>query len=163
MATLFQSSCLEKPMDRAVCQATDHRVAKNQLQLRLLSMHNRDISVYIFYWFCFSREHWLIQHAYNNFVKLLQLCRVSCGELITVCPRIVPFFCSFFPQASLGLSCSLQDLVPYQGPNLGRLHWECRVLTTAPPGTSLPFVSASLYPHPLRVPFHPDSRLSRLA
>ena len=43
MATLFQSSCLENPMDRGVCQATDHRVAKNQLQLKLLSMHNRDI------------------------------------------------------------------------------------------------------------------------
>ena len=41
--------------------------------------------------------------------------------------------------AALGLSCGLWDLVPEQGWNPGPLHWEHRVLTTAPPGKSLVF------------------------
>ena len=35
----FQYSCLENPMDRGVCQATVHGVAKSQTQLKQLSTH----------------------------------------------------------------------------------------------------------------------------
>ena len=35
----LQYSCLENPMDRRTWQATVHRVAKSQTQLKRLSMH----------------------------------------------------------------------------------------------------------------------------
>ena len=35
------------------------------------------------------------------------------------------------------LSCSMWDLVPHQGSNLGSLYWEQRVLATSPPGKPL--------------------------
>ena len=35
----FQYSCSENPMDRRVWQVTVHRVAKNQTQLKQLSLH----------------------------------------------------------------------------------------------------------------------------
>ena len=35
----LQYSSLENPMDRGGCQAMVHRVAKSQIQLKLLSMH----------------------------------------------------------------------------------------------------------------------------
>ena len=37
----LQYSCLENPMDRGVWQATVHRVAKNQTQLKPLSTYNK--------------------------------------------------------------------------------------------------------------------------
>ena len=38
----LQYSCLEKPMNREVWQATVHRVAKSWTRLNQLSMHTRD-------------------------------------------------------------------------------------------------------------------------
>ena len=38
----LQYSCLEKPMNRGVWQATVHRVAKSWTRLNQLSMHTRD-------------------------------------------------------------------------------------------------------------------------
>ena len=38
------------------------------------------------------------------------------------------------------LSSSMWDLVPDQGSNLGRLHWELGVLATGPPGKSQEFL-----------------------
>ena len=38
------------------------------------------------------------------------------------------------------LSCSMWDLVPDQGSNLGPLHWELGVLATGPPGKSQQFL-----------------------
>ena len=35
----LQNSCLENPMDRGVWQATVHRVAQSQTQLKRLSIH----------------------------------------------------------------------------------------------------------------------------
>ena len=43
------------------------------------------------------------------------------------------------------LSCSMWDLVPWLGLNPGLLHWECRVLATAPPEKSLPQLFKCMY------------------
>ena len=48
------------------------------------------------------------------------------------------FFFNFYLAASglscgmWAISCSLRDLVPNQGSNLGPLHWERRILATGP-------------------------------
>ena len=43
----------------------------------------------------------------------------------------------FIYLAEPSLSCSMWDLFPDQGFNLGPLHWECGVLATGSPGMSL--------------------------
>ena len=43
----LQCSCLENPMDRRAWQATVHRVAKSQTQLKRLSTHAYPIHIYI--------------------------------------------------------------------------------------------------------------------
>ena len=44
---LLQCSCLENPMDRRAWQATVHRVAKSQTQLKRLSTHAYPIHIYM--------------------------------------------------------------------------------------------------------------------
>ena len=59
---------------------------------------------------------------------------VSC-RYVYVCPLFLEppsptffFFLIFIYLAALGLSCSIRDLVPWQGLNPGPLHWEHGVL-----------------------------------
>ena len=70
-----------------------------------------------------------------------------------ICPQIVSFFCSFFPPAALGLSCSLQDLVPWPGTEPGPPALGVQRLNHHATGDLRPFVPASLYPYPLKVLF----------
>ena len=62
----------------------------------------------------------------------------SLGSCIIYNVLFIYLFFKFYLAASClscgmwDLSCSLRDLVPDQGWNLGPLHWECRILATEP-------------------------------
>ena len=49
--------------------------------------------------------------------------------------------CEIFSCGIRTLSCSIWDLLPEPGSNLGPLHWECEVSATGPPGKSPKFFS----------------------
>ena len=49
--------------------------------------------------------------------------------------------CRIFSRSMGTLSCGMWDLVPWPGIEPGPLPWECRVLTTGPPGTSLAMIN----------------------
>ena len=56
--------------------------------------------------------------------------------LFTWLHRVLVAACGTFVEAHGIFSCSMCELVPCQGSNLGPLHWERGVLVTRPPGKS---------------------------
>ena len=74
---LLQYSCLENPMDRGTWQATVHRVAKSQTQLKQLSTHTHTIDrssltlafyhkINILNYIWKQIEFWIVKHKYSR-------------------------------------------------------------------------------------------------
>ena len=67
---------------------------------------------------------------------LKNICLFGCAGSQVV-SSIFVVACRIFSCGMLTLGCSMWDLVPHQGSNLGPLHWEHRVSPTGAPGKSL--------------------------
>ena len=109
-------------------------------------------------WFSAQSAFWLLKRRVSLSLSLslslffqylfiyLAALGLSCG------PRdLLVAAWGIFSWGMLTFSCSMRDLVPYQGSNLGSLHWGRGVLAAGPPGKSEE--SLFKYCHNRPVPF----------
>ena len=116
---LSLSELRELVMDREARRAVSHGVAKSRTWLS--DWTNWTFKKILIYFYLFIWLHRLLVAALGRPISAAA--------------------CRIFSYTMGTLSCGMWDLVPWPGIEPGPLPWECRVLTTGPPGTSLAMIN----------------------